>query len=54
MCNSRREQPHDGVKLVFRDISVTLGKTEILNTVSGVANVDQMLAIMGPSGNNAE
>ena len=50
MRNSRREQPHKGVKLVFRDISVTLGKTEILINVSGFANVDQMLAIMGPSG----
>jgi len=53
MRNSRREQPHEGVKLVFRDISVTLGKTKFLNNVSGVANVDQMLAIMGLSGNNA-
>jgi len=39
-----------GATLVFQDVSVVIGKKLILNKVSGVAKVGEMLAIMGPSG----
>ena len=36
--------------MVFKDVYVSIGKTDILNNVYGMAKVGQMLAIMGPSG----
>jgi len=39
-----------GATVVFKDVCVTLSKTEILKNVYGMAKVGQMLAIMGPSG----
>jgi len=40
----------DGSTLVFKDVCVRLGGKEILRNVSGMAKVNQTLAIMGPSG----
>jgi len=39
-----------GATVVFKDVCVTLSKTDILNNVYGMAKVGQMLAVMGPSG----
>ena len=50
--SDRAKEHDDGFKVVFRDICVTLGKTEILKNVSGFASVDQMLGILGSSGND--
>ena len=47
--SSRRGASTDAT-LVFKDVCVTLSKTEILKNVYGMAKVGQMLAVMGPSG----
>jgi len=39
-----------GAAVVFKDVCVSIGKTNILDNVYGMAKVGQMLAIMGPSG----
>ena len=39
-----------GATVVFKDVCVSLSKTDILKNVYGMAKVGQMLAIMGPSG----
>jgi ABC-type transporter Mla maintaining outer membrane lipid asymmetry ATPase subunit MlaF len=49
VCRSS-EAPQKGVKLVFKDVCVTLSKKNILKKVYGMATVGQMLAVMGPSG----
>jgi ABC-type multidrug transport system fused ATPase/permease subunit len=36
--------------LVFSDVCVSIGKAEILKSVSGLARAGEMLAVMGPSG----
>jgi len=51
--DSYQQQRDEGAKLVFSDVCVTLGKTQILRNVSGFASVNQMLGIMGSTGNDA-
>jgi len=39
-----------GYELVFRDITVTIKDKVLLDSVNGVGEPGEMLAIMGPSG----
>jgi ABC-type multidrug transport system fused ATPase/permease subunit len=49
-CSSATAVSAGQATLVFRDVCVAAGKTEILKTVSGLARAGEMLAVMGPSG----
>jgi len=48
--SSGQEFHQKRVNVEFRDVSVTIGKKDILHSVYGAASAGQILAILGPSG----